>query len=127
MAKRFNFLVEYKELVKNFQSNTSPYRAAIVSNFSIAKQSHVHTQSGDPIVGAINQGSDKAREVLGSVEEVVGKESGDTAWDATKKTVQLVTNTTTAEADMNIVDTVEYRSSEDLSGQLGDGCDKIQL
>ncbi|KAK2423646.1 hypothetical protein QL285_034088 [Trifolium repens] len=93
MAKRFHFLVEYKELVKNLQSNTSPYKATIVSKFSIAKHSHVHTKSGDPLVGAINQGSEKAREVLGSVEEVIDKESGDTAWDATKCTVQLVTNT----------------------------------
>lgn len=79
-------------------------------------------QGGDPL-GAINEGSENAREVL----EEVGKENVETAWDATKKTVQLVTETTTAEADMNVVDTAEYRSSEDLSGQLGDGCDKIQL
>ncbi|KEH42114.1 hypothetical protein MtrunA17_Chr1g0179711 [Medicago truncatula] len=99
MAKTFHFLAQCKELVK-----TTP-NAAKVFNFSIAKQSHIHTQGGDPL-GAINQGSEKAREVLESVEEV-GKENVETAWDATKNTVQLVTETTTAEADMNAVDTAE--------------------
>lgn len=76
---------------------------------------------GDPLEGA-----EKAREVVESVEERA-KESVDTAWDAAKKSAELVTDTTTAEADTNVVDTVEYRSAEDLSGQLGDGCDKIEL
>lgn len=55
------------------------------------------------------------------------KETVETAWDATKKTAELVTETTTAEADTNVVDTAEYRSAEDLRGQLGDGYDKIEL
>ncbi|KAL5081619.1 hypothetical protein RYX36_010040 [Vicia faba] len=111
MAKRFNFLVQYKELVKNLQSTTTP-KAAIVSHFSIAKQSHYfHTQGGDLLVGPENQGSEK--EVLGNVEELTGNESVETACDATKKkTIPLVTDTTIAEADMNIMDTVEYRSKE---------------
>ncbi|XP_004488735.1 uncharacterized protein [Cicer arietinum] len=121
MAKRFHFLAPYKEMVQNLKSSTT-HKVGIVSNFSITNQSH----GGDPLVGAINQGSEKAKEVLGNVEGG-GKESVETAWDATKKTVQLVTDTTTAEADMNVMDTVEYRSSEDLTGQLGDGCDKMQF
>ncbi|XP_058773644.1 uncharacterized protein LOC131647843 [Vicia villosa] len=127
MAKRFHLLVQYKELVKNFQSTTIP-KAAIVSHFSIAKQSHyLHTQGGDSLVGAENQGSEKASETIGNVEETIGKESVETAWDATKKTVPLVTDTTTAEADMNVMDTVEYRSREGLVGQLGDGCDNVRF
>lgn len=64
---------------------------------------------------------------MGNVEETIGKESVETAWDATKKTVPLVTETTTAEADMNVMDTVEYRSREGLLGQLGDGCDNVRF
>ncbi|KAJ1375387.1 putative chilling-induced protein [Sesbania bispinosa] len=126
MSKRISFVLAHKELVKHFQSTTT--KAAIVNNsnstlcFSITN-AHVHTQGGDPIVGAGNRGTEKATEVLGET----AKETVDTAWDAAKKTAQLVSETTTAEADTNVVDTVEYRSTEDLRGQLGDGCDKIEL
>ncbi|CAK8535078.1 unnamed protein product [Lathyrus sativus] len=124
MSKRFNFLVQYKELIKNLQSTTTP-KADIVRQFSIAKQSHyLHTQGGDPLVGPENQGSEKAREVSGNVEEITSVE---TASDETKKTMPLVTDTTTAEADMNVMDTVEYRSREGLVGQLGDGCDNVRF
>lgn len=84
-------------------------------------------QGGDPLVGPGNQGSENPSEVLGNVEETIGKESVETACDETKKTIPLVTDTTTAEADMNVVDTVEYRSREGLVGQLGDGCDNVRF
>ncbi|CAL5200916.1 unnamed protein product [Lathyrus oleraceus] len=101
MAKKFHFLVQYKELVKNLRSTTTP-KAAIVNHFSITKQTHLHTQGGDPLVGPGNQGSENPSEVLGNVEETI-------------------------EADMNVVDTVEYRSREGLVGQLGDGCDNVRF
>ena len=72
---------------------------------------------------AASEGRVKATEVVESIGEAA-KGSVDTAWDAAKKTAQNVIETTTAEADTNVVDTVEYRSAEDLKGQLGDGCDK---
>ncbi|XP_027344344.1 uncharacterized protein LOC113856627 [Abrus precatorius] len=125
MAKRFSSIVSYKDLIKHLQTTTS--KAAIVSSyrlmcFSNAK-AHVHTQGGDSFVGvAATEGAVKATEVLGSVGEKA-KETVDTAKDAAKKTVELVTETTMAEADTNVVDTVEYRCSEDMRGQLGDGYD----
>lgn len=72
---------------------------------------------------ALDERAERGAEVIGEA----GKEIVETAWDAAKKTAQLVTETTTAEADTNIVDTAEYRSAEDLKGQLGDGCDKTEL
>lgn len=80
-------------------------------------------QGGDSIVGAAAQGAVKATEVLENVGERA-KETVDTALDAAKKTTEGVTETTTmVEADNNVVDTVEYRCTEDLGGQLGDGHD----
>ncbi|KAG4960779.1 hypothetical protein JHK87_037412 [Glycine soja] len=80
-------------------------------------------QGGDSIVGASAQGAVKATEVLENVGERA-KETVDTALDAAKKTTEGVTETTTmVEADNNVVDTVEYRCTEDLRGQLGDGHD----
>lgn len=81
-------------------------------------------QGGDSIVGAAAQGAVKATEVLENVGERA-KETVGTALDAAKKTTKLVTETTTTmvEADTNVVDTVEYRCTEDLRGQLGDGHD----
>ncbi|KAJ1403455.1 hypothetical protein SESBI_27296 [Sesbania bispinosa] len=125
MSKRISFVLAHKELVKNLQSTTTKATLVNSSNtlrFSITN-AHVHTQGGDPLVGGGNRGTEQATEVLGET----AKETVDTAWDAAKKTAQLVSETTTAEADTNVVDTVEYRSTEDLRGQLGDGCDKIEL
>ncbi|KAI4322961.1 hypothetical protein L6164_022606 [Bauhinia variegata] len=58
------------------------------------------------------QGTMKATEVVENIADAA-KETVDTAWDATKNTAQNIRDTTTA----------EYRSSEDLKGQLGDGHD----
>ncbi|KAK7272553.1 hypothetical protein RJT34_29217 [Clitoria ternatea] len=83
----------------------------------VARNQDWGRQGGDSLVGGAIQGAVEATEVVaGSVEKA--KETVDTAWDAAKKTAELV-----AEADTNVVDTVEYRSSEDLMGHLGDGCD----
>ncbi|TKY49122.1 chilling-induced protein [Spatholobus suberectus] len=111
MAKRFPLVVSYKNLLKHLQS-TSPKNA----------NAHVHTQGGDSFVGAAAQGAVEATEVLENVGETA-KETVDTALNAAKKTTELVTETTMAEADTNVVDTVEYRCTEDLKGQLGDGHD----
>ncbi|XP_061354341.1 uncharacterized protein LOC133298973 [Gastrolobium bilobum] len=72
------------------------------------------------------QGTVKATEAMESMGETA-KETVDTAWDAAKNTAQTLTETTTAEADTNVVDTAEYRSAEDLRGELGDGYDNIEL
>lgn len=66
----------------------------------------------------------KATEMVENVGETA-KGTGDTALDGAEKRRELVTETIvmTAEADTNVVDTVEYRCSEDLGGQLGDGHD----
>lgn len=93
----------------------------------------LHVQGGDPreednevtgfMADAAKQGTRKAAEVVESVKDSA-KDTVDTAWDATKKAAHNLTETTAAEADTNVVDTVEYRCFEDLKGQLGDGCDK---
>ncbi|OIW11548.1 hypothetical protein TanjilG_26914 [Lupinus angustifolius] len=98
---------------------------------------HTQVQGGDPYIrrGAKGRGygsgvtgfvAEASNKGTGSLESVgdAAKETVETAWDATKNTTQTVLETTTAEADTNVVDTVEYRSTEDLRGQLGDGCDK---
>jgi len=79
-------------------------------------------QGGDSIVGAVAQGAVNAKE---TVENVGGKakETVNTASNAAKNTAELVANSTLAEADTNVVDTAEYRCSEDLEGHLGDGHD----
>ncbi|KAK7401802.1 hypothetical protein VNO78_13587 [Psophocarpus tetragonolobus] len=126
MAKRIPIVVSNKNLIKHLQS-TAP-KAAIVSgsNRSLCisnANALVHTQGGESIVGAAAQGAVKAKEVLENVGERA-KETVDTALDAAKKTTELVTETTMAEADTSVVDTVEYRCTEDLvGGQLGDGHD----
>ncbi|XP_028793001.1 uncharacterized protein LOC114748715 [Neltuma alba] len=78
------------------------------------------------VADAAKQGTRKATEVVESVGGTA-KETVDIAWDATKKATQNIKETTTAEADTNVVDTAEYRCAEDLTGQLGDGCDKTEL
>lgn len=89
-----------------------------------------HGDEGAGVTGyvadAARQGTRKAAEVVESVGETT-METVDTAWDATKKATQNIRETTTAEADTNVVDTAEYRCVEDLTGQLGDGCDKTEL
>ncbi|MED6208854.1 hypothetical protein PIB30_049074 [Stylosanthes scabra] len=112
-AVHLPFLVSSKELLKHLQ----PKSALIRSNQVFFSSSN-------------NAQGDGASEVTKAVEESVESvsEAAETAWDATKKTVEKVVETTTAEADTNVVDTAEYRSAEDLRGQLGDGCDhKIEL
>nr|ACD86468.1 chilling-induced protein [Glycine max] len=112
MANRIPLVVSYKNLVKHLHSTSAKNANA-----------RVHTQGGDSIVGASAQGAVKATEVLENVGERA-KETVDTALDAAKKTTEGVTETTTmVEADNNVVDTVEYRCTEDLRGQLGDGHD----
>lgn len=78
------------------------------------------------VADAAKQGTRKAAEVVEDV-GAAAKETADIAWDATKKATQNIRETTTAEADTNVVDTAEYRCVEDLKGQLGDGCDKMEL
>ncbi|KAE9621627.1 hypothetical protein Lal_00032709 [Lupinus albus] len=134
MATRFSFVVSSKELVKQLQTT-----AMIGSNTALFSNAYVHTQvqGGDSYVRRGAKGRDDDSGLTGFVAEAVkngtevlesvghvAKETVDTAWDATKNTTQTVLETTTAEADTNVVDTVEYRSAEDLRGQLGDGCDK---
>ncbi|KAG4969000.1 hypothetical protein AAZX31_12G214200 [Glycine max] len=113
MANRISLVMSHKNLVKHLHSTSTKNANA-----------HVHTQGGDSIVGAAAQGAVKATEVLENVGERA-KETVGTALDAAKKTTKLVTETTTTmvEADTNVVDTVEYRCTEDLGGQLGDGHD----
>lgn len=72
-------------------------------------------KGGDSIVGAAAEGGVNATEAV----ENVGERAKETA----KKTAEFVAETTTAEADTNVVDTAEYRCSEDLGGHLGDGHD----
>ncbi|OIW05277.1 hypothetical protein TanjilG_03666 [Lupinus angustifolius] len=112
---------------------------ALFSNASV--HTHTQAQGGDSYVrrgakgrddndsgltGFVTEAAKSGTEVLESVGHAA-KETVDTAWDATKNTTQTVLETTTAEADTNVVDTVEYRSAEDLRGQLGDGCDKKEV
>ncbi|XP_020235910.2 uncharacterized protein LOC109815570 [Cajanus cajan] len=131
MAQRFPFVVSCKSFVKHLQSTTS--KAAIVSSNSnmlcitnANAHAHVHTQGGDSnIVGEANEGEVKEREVVENVGEKA-KETVETALDAAKKSGELVRDSSTtimAEADTNVVDTVEYRCTEGLGGQLGDGHD----
>ncbi|KAF1866406.1 hypothetical protein Lal_00017789 [Lupinus albus] len=127
-----------KRLVKQLQSITSK-PPIITTNFQLFSIPYVHTQlqGGDPYIRRGTKGRDYGSGVTGFVAEAANKgtdalesvgdaakETVETAWDATKNTTKTVLETTTAEADTNVVDTVEYRSAEDLTGQLGDGCDK---
>ncbi|KAK7244252.1 hypothetical protein RIF29_39071 [Crotalaria pallida] len=139
MAKRvMPFVVFTKHLVKPFQA-TSSQAGMINNNIAFFSNAYVHTQvrGGDPYIRKEAKGRDDSSGVTGFVVdtakqgaealESVGdaaKETVDTAWDAAKNTARTVLETTTAEADTNIVDTAEYRSAEDLRGQLGDGCNK---
>ncbi|RDY05379.1 hypothetical protein CR513_10794, partial [Mucuna pruriens] len=125
--KRIPIVVSYNNLVKHLQHSTTP-KAAIVSTSSNRlcisdANARVHTQGGDSIVEAATEGAVKATEAV--LENVGEKAKGtvDTALDAAKKSAELVTETTMAEADTNIVDTAEYRCSQDMGGQLGDGHD----
>ncbi|KAK7324561.1 hypothetical protein VNO77_28225 [Canavalia gladiata] len=123
MAKRFPFVVSYKDFINQLQIQSTtpkPNRFCFSSNV-------MHTQGGDSLVEAAAEGAVKATEVLESVGEKAKETVVDTAKDAAKKSVELVTETTImAEADTNVVDTVEYRSSEDTTGQLGDGYDSYK-
>ncbi|KAI4333652.1 hypothetical protein L6164_018432 [Bauhinia variegata] len=74
------------------------------------------------VADAAKQGTENTTEVVENIADKV-KETVDTAWDATKDTAQNIRDRTTAEADTNVVDTAEYRSHEDLKGELGDGHD----
>ncbi|XP_019443937.1 PREDICTED: uncharacterized protein LOC109348138 isoform X2 [Lupinus angustifolius] len=108
-----------KRLVKQLQSTTS--KPAIIStNMHFFSNGRGY---GSGVTGFVAEASNKGTGSLESVGDAA-KETVETAWDATKNTTQTVLETTTAEADTNVVDTVEYRSTEDLRGQLGDGCDK---
>lgn len=99
-------------------------------------------QGGDPYVGGAKGRdddidasgvtgfvADAAKQETEALESVgdAAKDTVDTAWDASKNTARKVLETTTAEADTNVVDTAEYRSGEHLLGQLGDGCDNKKV
>ncbi|XP_022637341.1 uncharacterized protein LOC106761756 isoform X1 [Vigna radiata var. radiata] len=127
MPKRFPHVFSNKNFIKHLQS-TTPITAIVSSRgFCIPNaDAHVHTQvqltlmrsyhtGGDSIVGAAAEGGVNATEAV----ENVGERAKETA----KKTAEFVAETTTAEADTNVVDTAEYRCSEDLGGHLGDGHD----
>ncbi|KAL2331407.1 hypothetical protein Fmac_018988 [Flemingia macrophylla] len=126
MAKRFPLLCSCKKFVKYSCSiNHSPNKAAIVGSNRNAN-ALVHTaQGGDSILAAATEGEVKAREVVENVVDKA-KESG---LEAANKSAELVrrdcnsSTIITAEADTNVVDTVEYRCTEDLGGHLGDGHD----
>jgi len=75
-------------------------------------------EGGESVVGAAAaEGAVNATEAVESVGEKA-KETVNNALNA-----ELVAGSTMAEADTNVVDTAEYRSSEDLGGHLGDGHD----
>ncbi|KAF7822692.1 chilling-induced protein [Senna tora] len=120
MAKRIPLVFSSSKQVPRRLHSSLPSISILSTNtmcFSTAYP-HAHAQGSDTVR--------KTEEVVESIGKAA-KDTVETAWDATKKTVENVTETITAEADTNVVDTVEYRSSEDLKGQLGDGCDKIEL
>ncbi|KAJ7948676.1 putative Chilling-induced protein [Quillaja saponaria] len=74
------------------------------------------------VADTARQGAKKAAEVVENVADTA-KETVDIAWDTTKKATRNIKGTAVAEADANVVDTLEYRSAEDLKGH-GEGYDK---
>ncbi|QHN96240.1 hypothetical protein HN51_044092 [Arachis hypogaea] len=107
MANRLlpsSFVVSSKELVKNLQ-----LKAAVIRSNQVFFSSNIAQGDG----GIINEAVETVAENVESVSETV----------ETKKTAEEVVETTTAEADTNVLNTCEYRSAQDLHGQLGDGCD----
>ncbi|KAI9083553.1 hypothetical protein K1719_034495 [Acacia pycnantha] len=130
MANRFPFLSSPKQLAKHLHSRLPPITTSSISFSTAYPHPQGHGDEGGGVTGyvadAARQGTRKAAEVVESVGETA-METVDTAWDATKKATQNIRETTTAEADTNVVDTAEYRCVEDLTGQLGDGCDKTEL
>lgn len=74
-------------------------------------------------MGAAAEGAVKATETVVENMGERAKETVETALNAAKNTAGLVAESTIAEADTNVVDTAEYRCSEDLGGHLGDGHD----
>ncbi|KAK8469408.1 hypothetical protein PHAVU_005G073900 [Phaseolus vulgaris] len=124
MAKRFPHLFSNKNLFKHLQSTTPMPPIVCSSGLCIPNaNAHVHTQGGDSIVGAAAEGAVKATETVVENMGERAKETVETALNAAKNTAGLVAESTIAEADTNVVDTAEYRCSEDLGGHLGDGHD----
>ncbi|QCE09977.1 uncharacterized protein LOC114186044 [Vigna unguiculata] len=121
MAKRFPSVLSNQNLFKHLQSTTSIAARVSSSGFCIPNADvfhHLHTQGGESVVGAAAaEGAVNATEAVESVGEKA-KETVNNALNA-----ELVAGSTMAEADTNVVDTAEYRSSEDLGGHLGDGHD----
>ncbi|XP_047176686.1 uncharacterized protein LOC124843891 [Vigna umbellata] len=119
MPKRFPHVFSNKNLFKHLQSTTPITVIVSSSGFCIPNaDAQVHTQGGDSIVGAAAEGAVNATEAA----ENVGERAKETV-NAAKKTAECVAESTMAEADTNVVDTAEYRCSEDLGGHLGDGHD----
>ncbi|CAJ1957103.1 unnamed protein product [Sphenostylis stenocarpa] len=127
MAKRFPLVLSNKNLLKRLLSTTPIPPIVSINGLCIPNANanalctyheKIDYAGGDSIVGAA-EGAVKSTEVL----ENVGERAKDTALDAAKKSAELETESTMAAADTNVLDTAEYRCSEDLRGHLGDGHD----